>query len=183
MADDFINNVKTYSPASADITLGDASFNDMAEIEAIYSHHVLNTLVTMEEFPPSIEELNKRRLLSEEHGLPYIVAKKEEKLIGYCYALPFRPRSGYRFTVEDSIYIHPDYKGLGLGTFLLSELITQCRNKGCRQIVAAISHTSNPASIKLHSKLGFVNSGTLKAVGYKFNSWIDIVVMQKDLIE
>lgn len=160
------------------IEIRDASYEDMEAIEAIYAYHVLNTIVTMEEIPPSLEELNNRRIDSQEKGLPYVVATWNGEVLGYCYVAPYRPRSGYRFTVEDSVYLHPDYKGKGVGSLLLSAIIVRCKQAGIRQIIATISRTENPASIQLHKKHSFVLNGTLRTVGFKFGTWMDVVLMQ-----
>jgi len=106
------------------------------------------------------------------------VAESDGAAIGYAYAGPYRPRIGYRFTVEDSVYIHPDHLGQGAGRALLVELLTTCRSRGYRQMIAVIGDSANAASIRLHERLGFRHAGTLHAVGYKFERWIDTVLMQ-----
>ena len=165
------------------VEIVDASFEDMVDIELIYSHYVQNTLISLEEIPPSLEELNNRRLSYQERGLPYLVAKYEGKLVGYAYAAPYRSRSGYRFTVENSVYINPEQRGKGIGSLLLNTLITRCKEQGCHQIIAVISDLENSASLYLHTKLGFKPVGTLKEVGCKFGIWVDTVLMQRNLEE
>lgn len=168
-------------PPICAVEITDASLEDMADIEIIYSHYVENTLISLEEIPPSLEELNQRRLNYQECGLPYLVAKVEGKLVGYAYAAPYRSRSGYRFTVENSVYISPTERGKGIGTLLLGSLITRARAHGCHRMVAVIANLENSPSLKLHTKLGFKPVGTLREVGCKFGIWLDTVLMQHDL--
>lgn len=154
---------------------------DLPEIQAIYSHYVENSSVTLEETIPSIEEIYARWKNSTEKSLPYIIAKYDGKIVGYAYAFPYRHRSAYRFTVEESVYIAKDYHGKGLGKLLLGEIITSCKTLGYKQMVAVIAGADNAPSIVLHTKLGFVQAGVLKNVGFKFEKWIDTIIMQKEL--
>jgi L-amino acid N-acyltransferase YncA len=154
---------------------------DIAAIGGIYAHHVLHGVASFEETPPSIEEMATRRATILQHGLPYLVAEAGGRVIGYCYAAPFRPRSGYRFTLEDSIYIDAAEVGRGIGRALMTPLLARCEALGYRQIVAVIGGRETIASIRLHAALGFAHSGILPAVGFKFGRWIDIVLMQRAL--
>ena len=115
------------------------------------------------------------------HGLPYLVAEIEGRVVGYGYAAPYRSRSAYRFTVEDSVYIAADCGGLGLGSALLAALIGRCRTGPWQQMVAVIGDSENHASIGLHRKFGFRHVGTLQRVGFKFGRWVDSVLMQRPL--
>ena len=114
-------------------------------------------------------------------GLPYLVGERAGRVVGYCYAGPFRTRSAYRFTLEDSIYIDPAEVGRGIGRRLLRPLIEQCAERGYRQMVAVIGGSETVASIRLHRALGFVPIGVLPAIGFKFGRWIDTVLMQRAL--
>jgi len=114
-------------------------------------------------------------------GFPYFVAAVEGAVVGYAYAGPYRPRHAYRFTVEDSIYVHPDYMGQGIGAALLPELITACEQRGMRQMIAAIGDSDNKGSLQLHRRFGFAEAGTVKNVGFKFGRWLDVVFMQRTL--
>lgn len=154
---------------------------DVAAIAAIYGYHVLHGVASFEEEPPAVEEIARRRGAILAHGLPYLVAERAGKVIGYCYAGPFRPRSGYRFTLEDSIYIDAGETGRGIGRSLLQPLLGQCAELGYRQMVAVIGGQETVASIRLHEALGFVHCGVLPAVGFKFGRWVDIVLMQRPL--
>jgi phosphinothricin acetyltransferase len=154
---------------------------DVPAITAIYAHHVLHGLASFEEAPPQSEEIGRRRAAILAQGLPYLVAEREERVVGYCYAGPFRPRIGYRFTLEDSIYIDAAEVGRGIGRRLLQPLIAQCTELGYRQMVAVIGGRETVASIRLHEALGFTHMGVLEAVGFKFGRWVDTVLMQRAL--
>ena len=155
--------------------------DDVAEIAAIYRHHVLHGLASFEEIPPDPDELASRRRNIVGRGLPYLVAERSGRVLGYCYASPYRARSAYRFTLEDSIYIDQAEVGRGLGRALLVTLLDRCAELGYRQMVAVIGGSETWPSIRLHSALGFTRVGLLPAVGFKFGSWVDIVLMQRAL--
>ena len=154
---------------------------DIAAIAAIYGHHVLHGVASFEEVPPAPEEIAQRRAGIIARNLPYLVAEQEDGVVGYCYASPFRPRSGYRFTLEDSVYVAPDRVGLGIGRALLQSVLARCADLGYRQMVAVIGGRETVASINLHRSLGFADAGAFAGVGYKFGRWIDIVLMQRAL--
>jgi L-amino acid N-acyltransferase YncA len=154
---------------------------DVAEIAAIYGYHVLHGLASFEEVPPDIDELASRRRDILARGLPYLVAERSGRVLGYCYAGPYRTRSAYRFTVEDSIYINQTEAGRGLGRALLATLLDRCTELGYRQMVAVIGAGDTWPSIRLHAALGFTQAGVLPAVGFKFGRWVDIVLMQRAL--
>ncbi len=155
---------------------------DMVRIQVIYAFHVLHGLASFEEEPPSVEELNRRRVEILDRGLPYLVAEMDRKVVGYSYAAPYRSRAAYRFTVENSVYVDHRLRGRGIGCALLSALISRCTEAGCHQMVAVIGDSANTASIALHERLGFLRVGTLHAVGFKFGRWVDSVLMQRALI-
>jgi L-amino acid N-acyltransferase YncA len=157
--------------------------DDIAAIAAIYGHHVLHGVGTFEEIPPGVEEIGRRRGEIVGRGLPYLVAERAGRLVGYCYAGPFRPRTGYRFTLEDSIYVDPAETGRGIGRALLQPVLARCEALGYRQMVAVIGGRETVASIRLHEALGFCHKGVFEAVGFKFGRWIDIVLMQRGLGE
>ncbi len=102
-------------------------------------------------------------------------------VVGYAYASPYRPRPAYRFTVEDSVYVHPEHLGRGIGRVLLAALIEHCEQGPWRQMIAVIGDSANQASIRLHQHFGFRNVGTLFEVGFKFDRWLDTVLMQREL--
>jgi phosphinothricin acetyltransferase len=115
------------------------------------------------------------------HGLPYLVVEQGGVVLGYAYASAYRPRPAYRFTVEDSIYVDPEYAGRGCGRLLLAGLIEDCERGPWRQMIAVIGDSGNTASIRLHRHFGFRSAGTLFAVGFKFDKWVDTVLMQRKL--
>ena len=164
--------------------------DDVAAIAAIYGFHVLNGVASFEEIPPTIEEIARRRDQIVACGLPYLVAERAPgaergtdsgRVVGFCYAGLFRPRSGYRFTLEDSIYIDAAETGRGIGRLLLEPLLARCTELGYRKMVAVIGGSDTVPSIRLHEALGFAHIGVFPAVGFKFGRWIDIVLMQRAL--
>jgi phosphinothricin acetyltransferase len=155
--------------------------DDVRAITAIYGYHVTHGVASFEEAAPPVEEIARRRASILDYGLPYLVAEHDGKVAGYCYASPFRPRSGYRYTLEDSVYVAPALVGRGLGRSLLDGVLARCAAKGYRQMVAVIGGRETVASIRLHQALGFAQMGVLPAVGFKFGRWIDIVMMQRGL--
>lgn len=154
---------------------------DLAAVQAIYAAHVLNGTGSFEEVPPCLDEIEARWHAITARGLPYLVAEESDRVRGFAYAGPFRPRSAYRFTVEDSIYVAPEALGGGLGSRLLGALIDASAERGMRQMIAVIGDSANTRSIRLHQRHGFVRAGTLVDAGYKFGRWLDAVFMQRTL--
>lgn len=153
----------------------------MAAIQAIYSHYVTKSCASFEEVPPTVAEMKARRTKTLERGLPYLVADCDGEVLGYTYAGPFRPRSAYRYTIEDSIYVAPMVRRRGLGGLLLGSLIEECTRRGYRQMIGIIGDSANQSSISLHRRLGFRQEGVLRGVGLKAGHWIDIVIMHRPL--
>ena len=156
---------------------------DLPAIQAIYQHAVLNGTGTFETDPPELAEMARRRQEVLSRSLPWLVAESQGQVLGYAYANYFRPRLAYRFCVEDSIYLHPDSQGRGVGRLLLAELIARCEAAGARQMVAVIGDSKNAGSIGVHTALGFEHTGMLKNSGWKFGRWLDVVLMQRQLGE
>ena len=154
---------------------------DLTAVQWIYAHHVQMGTGSFEDVAPSLAEMAARRADILTRGLPYLVVDHGGAVVGFAYAALFRPRSAYRFTVEDSIYIHPACLGLGLGRLLLAALVDACSALGYRQMVAVIGDSANAASIGLHAGFSFGEAGRLKAAGYKFDRWLDVVFMQLTL--
>ena len=150
---------------------------DMADVTAIYRKFVATTTATFEITPPDEMEMLKRRQVVVDRGLPYLVAELAGYVVGFCYASQFRPREGYRYTVEDSIYVRADCVGHGIGRLLLGTLIAECRSRGCHSMVACICGV-NVASVALHRSLGFKQVGYLPEAGQKFGEWLGLTMMQ-----
>ena len=164
-------------------TIRDANAADFDTITRIYAHYVLHALATFEETPPSVEEMRARHASITGAGLPYLVAETHGAVVGYTYATAYRPRSAYRHTIEDSVYIADGFGGRGLGLALLTALIERCDAGPWRQLVAVIGNSGNAGSIALHARLGFEHVGVLRKVGYKHGQWVDTVLMQRSLGE
>jgi L-amino acid N-acyltransferase YncA len=156
---------------------------DLPAITAIYAHHVLTGTGTFETVPPTLEDMTARRADVLAKGLPFLVAADGERVLGYAYCQWFKPRPAYRFSAEDSIYLHPGASGQGLGKDLLSALCRQAEQAGIRKLIAVIGDSANAASVGVHRSLGFENVGVLKACGWKFGKWLDVVLMDKRLGE
>jgi phosphinothricin acetyltransferase len=158
-----------------------ATRDDIRAITAIYSDAVLTGTATFELDPPDEDEMLRRMEALARDSYPYFVAERDGQVVGYAYAAAYRPRIGYRHTVEDSVYLAPAAQRQGIGGALLRRLITTCEVAGFRQMVGVIGDSGNVASIRLHALAGFEMVGNLKNVGYKFGRWLDTVFMQRAL--
>jgi phosphinothricin acetyltransferase len=166
----------------AAVAARDSRDDDMPQVEAIYAYHVRHGLGSFEEMPPPLVELRRRREEVLGKGLPYLVAADPAgTVLGYAYAGPYRTRSAYRFTIEDSVYVRPDLARRGIGRLLLAALVERCAAAGYRQMIAVIGDSDNAGSIGLHAALGFRRAGTLRSIGFKFGRWVDGVLMQRAL--
>ena len=154
---------------------------DVAAITALYAHHVLHGTGTFETEPPTEADVAQRRRDVLARGLPWLVAEDEGRVVGLAYCNWFKPRAAYRFSAEDSIYLHPDVQRRGLGRALLAELANQAGRAGVRKLIAVIGDLANAGSIGLHRSLGFSQVGTIAACGWKFGRWLGIVLMEKPL--
>lgn len=154
---------------------------DAAAVQAIYAHHVLHGTGTFEEDPPSVADIEGRMEAVLRRGLPYLVATRGEAILGFAYAGPFRLRAAYRFTAEDSIYIHPDHQGQGVGKRLLEAIVATCEGLGLHQLLAVIGDSENAGSIGVHRACGFEMIGVTPGLGFKHGRWVDVVWMQKAL--
>jgi L-amino acid N-acyltransferase YncA len=154
---------------------------DLDTIRDIYALAVAQGTGTFELEAPDLTEMTQRRDDVLAKGLHWLVAEQDSRVLGYAYANPFRPRPAYRFSVEDSIDLHPDAQGRGVGRVLLAELMSRCEAAGARQMLAVIGDSANLGSIGVHRALGFEPCGTLRSVGWKFGRWLDVVLMQRPL--
>lgn len=165
----------------SDITIRPVQDGDLPAIRAIYAHAVETGLASFELDPPDLAEMTRRRDAILAGGYPYRVAEREGRVLGYAYAGPYRTRPAYRHTVENSVYVAEEARGLGVGRRLLAALVADCAARGFRQMIAVIGDSGNAASIALHRAAGFAMIGTLPAVGHKFGRWVDSVLMQRPL--
>ena len=154
---------------------------DLAQITAIYQHHVLFGTGTFEIEPPSPTDMATRRRDVLDKGLPFLVLEDAGSVQGFAYCNWFNPRPAYRFSAEDSIYLAAQAAGRGWGRLLLQELMARAERAGVRSLIAVIGDSGNAASIGVHRGCGFTQVGVLAACGWKFDRWLDVVLMQRTL--
>ena len=160
----------------------EAITSDLTAITALYGREVLTGTATFELDPPSLAEMTARFEAVRARGLPWLVSEVDGAFAGYACASPFRPRPAYRYGVEGSIYVEADARGRGVGRASLTALVDRVRAMGLRHVIGAISDSAtSEASIALHERLGFRRVGTYAQVGWKFDRWIDVHLMQLDL--
>lgn len=163
------------------VTVRPSKDADVPAITALYAHHVLTGTGSFELTAPTEAEMGSRRSTVLGNGLPYLVAELDGRVVGFAYANHFRPRPAYRFSVENSVYVAPDAPRRGVGRLLMAELIARCEAAGCRQMLAVIGDSANAGSIGLHAALGFRPTGVFTHTGWKFDRWLDTVLMQREL--
>ena len=157
------------------------SETDLPAVADIYAHYVTRSVATFDETPLDTEAWRLKAAAIAEAGLPFLVAKDGERVLGFAYCARYRPKPAYRHTVEDTIYLSPEATGRGLGRLLLGELISRAGEAGVRQMIAVIADGGDPASLKLHAAYGFAEAGRLKSVGFKHGRWLDTVLYQLEL--
>jgi len=157
-------------------TIRPAVLGDCAVINEIYNHYVFTDTCTYQTEPDSLAD---REAWFTVHGPshPVLVAEQAGEVLAWGALSPFRPRGGYRFTVEDSLYVRYDQQRRGLGKALLIELLQAARVHGHRTVMAVIS-ADKPGSIALHEAFGFQHAGLLREAGYKFQTWLDVAYLQ-----
>ena len=160
-----------------------SSAADLPAITRIYGLAVAQGTGTFELDQPDATEMARRRDDVLSKGLPWLVAERDGHVLGYAYANHFRPRRAYRFCLEDSIYLDPAAQGQGVGRVLLAELLAQCEARGARQMLAVIGDSANAGSVAVHRACGFEPVGQFAAAGWKFERWLDVVLMQRSLGE
>ena len=163
------------------VAIRPATAADIPAITQIYAEAVEYGTASFELEPPNEAEMARRMQSLLEGGYPYIVGEIDGVLAGYAYAGPYRPRRAYRFSVEDSIYVDPGVQRKGVGRVLLKELIEESERRGFRQMIAVIGDSAQTPSIELHRAAGFRMIGNIENVGYKFDRWLDSVLMQRPL--
>ena len=157
-----------------------ATASDLAGILAILNHNILTSTAIYSYTPWTMEQLEQWFAAKQNEDMPVLVALADYKVQGYGTYGIFRPKEGYRFCVEHSIYIDDAAQGMGIGSAMLQALIARAKAQGLHTMVAGIDAT-NAHSIAFHRKFGFVEVGLMKEVGYKFNRWLDLQFMQLTL--
>jgi phosphinothricin acetyltransferase len=165
----------------SDIRIRPSTPADIPAITRIYAQAVRYGTATFELEPPDEAEMASRQRALLEGGYPYLVAERPGTIAGYAYAAPYRARPAYRWCVEDSIYIAPEFQRRGIGRRLLAQLVADAQARGFRQMVAVVGDSAQAASIGLHAAGGFADIGTLRSVGFKHGRWLDTVLMQRAL--
>ncbi|WP_052417447.1 GNAT family N-acetyltransferase [Cellvibrio mixtus] len=145
----------------------------------IYNHYIANTLITFEETPVSVADMQKR-IEKNTQLFPWLVYEENEKVIGYAYASTWKDRSAYKYTAEVTVYLHPEHCGKGIGSALYKELIEQLAKNGIHILLACIT-IPNLASEKIHTQFGFRQVAHFREVGFKFGHWVDVGYWQKTL--
>jgi len=161
--------------------LRDTVAADLPAITAIYADEVLHGTATFELVPPDEAEMASRLAGVRALDLPWLTAEVDGAVVGYAYLSPFRLRPAYRYCVELSVYLAPAARGRGIGRALMQALIDRARVMGLRHLIGAIGDSANTASIALHKAAGFREAGVWRETGWKFERWIDVVLMQLDL--
>jgi L-amino acid N-acyltransferase YncA len=164
------------------ISLRISAPEDVSAIAAIYAPQVLHGTASFEVVAPNADEISRRRSRILQLGLPYLVAQAGGEIAGYAYASHFRPRTAYRFTVENSVYVAEPFQRRGVASLLMKELMQRCADRDMREMIAVIGDPKiNNASVAFHHSLGFYEVGVLRGVGEKFGRALDVLVMQKTL--
>jgi L-amino acid N-acyltransferase YncA len=166
-------------PASA--LLRPARSEDIPAITRIYADAVINGTASFELTPPDEAEMTRRYAALVDNNYPYIVAELSGAIAGYAYAGPYRTRPAYNWTVEDSIYVAPQFHRRGIGLVLLKHLIAESEQRGFRQMIAVIGDSAQTASIGVHTAAGFAPVGVFRSIGYKHGKWLDTPLMQLTL--
>jgi len=154
---------------------------DIPAITRIYAHAVRHGTASFELEAPDEAEMTRRQRALLDGGYPYLVAEIDGSVAGYAYAGPYRTRPAYRFSVENSIYVAPEAHRRGIGRVLLDALIVESEMRGYRLMIAVIGDSAQTPSIALHRAAGFKMVGAFEGVGYKFDRWLDSVLMQRPL--
>jgi len=157
-----------------------AQQTDTQEILAIYNDAILHTTAVYKYVEETLAERQAWLKEKTDKNLPVFVFEEDGKVIGFATYGPFRLYPAYQYTIENSIYVHPDYSGKGIASKLMAQLIEQAKKDGYKTMIACID-ADNTASIRLHKKFGFTHSGTLSNVGYKFDNWLHLALYQLDL--
>ena len=159
------------------ILIRHAEESDLPAMLEIYNEIIVNTTAVWHDEPHTLEMRKTWFAQRKEQGFPVFVAVEEEQLLGFSTIGPFRPWPGYRYTVENSVYVAANCRGKGVANGLMPPLITAAKELNLHAIVAGIE-ASNEASIKLHNKFGFTEVAHFKEVGFKFGRWMDLKFLE-----
>lgn len=158
------------------VQLREAREEDLEAINRIYNHYVVHSTCTLQTEPSTLQE--RREWLAAQGARPVLVATLGGEVVGWGALIQHHPRAGYRFTLEDSLYLRHDMTGRGMGRLLLEELLVRARALGAHSVLAKIEATQ-AQSLALHARCGFEEVGRLREVGFKLERWVDIVFMQR----
>jgi phosphinothricin acetyltransferase len=178
-----LRSVALMTTIAQQVTVRPSRDEDVEAMLAIYRHHIARGVDPDHAHgsePMQPDDLKRRRKNMRKHRLPHLVAEFGGAVVGYAYAVLFRKRPAYRFTLKHSIYVHPDHLHSGIGRALLPALVDACAAAGYRQMIGYIDAANEP-SLRLHETFGFKQVGHLPAVGYKFAHWTDVVMVQRSL--
>lgn len=157
-----------------------AHADDAKPIAAIYNPYILNTTISFEEEPVTDAAMAQRIAEVQAGGLPWLVAERDGKVLGYAYATKWRVRHAYRFSVESSVYLAPEAARQGVGSALYTALLAQLAERGCHLVIGGIA-LPNDASVALHEKMGYEKVAHFREVGFKFGRWLDVGYWQRTL--
>jgi L-amino acid N-acyltransferase YncA len=164
------------------VILRAAEVKDCFSICEIYNFYIQNSVVTFDEQLMEVNQWEEKLTYLNKQNFPFIVAETDNgEILGFAYVAPWRQKSAYRKTVEDSIYLRAAATGKRVGTKLLGELLTRSKASGVKEVVAVISDSGADSSVRLHEQFGFKKQGHLAKVGFKFNRWLGTILMQKSL--
>lgn len=151
--------------------------DDLPAMLEIYNDIILNTTAVWHNEQHTPEMRREWFLTKKQQGHPVFVADEDGVVVGFSTFGPFRPWAGYRFTVENSVYVAAQKRGKGIAKLLMPPLINAARDLNVHAIVAGIE-ASNDASVALHEKFGFIEVAHFKEVGYKFDRWMDLKFLE-----
>jgi phosphinothricin acetyltransferase len=158
----------------------DTTIGDLPDILAIHNAAIAETTAIWDEEQVDLSERQRWFDTRQDAGHPILTAEIGGRVAGYASYGQWRPKTGYRRTVENSVYVGADFQRRGVATELMVALIERATASGMHAMVAGIE-SSNVTSIHLHEKFGFRKVGELPEVGYKFDRWLDLTLMQLDL--
>ena len=164
------------------VSLRAAEARDCFAICEIYNFYIQNSVVTFDEQKMEVRQWEEKLTYLNKQNFPFIVAETDNsEILGFAYVAPWRQKSAYRKTVEDTIYLRAAATGKRVGTKLLEELLKLSKQAGIKEVVAVISDSGAESSVRLHEQFGFKKQGHLAKVGFKFDRWLGTILMQKSL--